>query len=110
MEAIRSSETVVHTRATLVTSQKTVFFKKLFVRFEVLTAVTVKNAVFWDIKTHARFEVFTAVNMKNGVFWDVTPRGSCKIRRFGGTLRIHHQSDKIVTANAVPISPILTPQ
>jgi hypothetical protein len=23
-----------------------------------------------------RFEVFTAVTMKNGVFWDVTPRGS----------------------------------
>jgi hypothetical protein len=33
-----------------------------------------------------RFEVFTAVTMKNGVFWDVTPRGSCKNRRFGGTL------------------------
>jgi hypothetical protein len=27
-----------------------------------------------------RFEVFTAVTMKNGVFWDVTPRGSCKNR------------------------------
>jgi hypothetical protein len=25
-----------------------------------------------------RFEVFTAVAMKNGVFWDVTPCGSCK--------------------------------
>jgi hypothetical protein len=24
------------------------------------------------------FEVFTAVTMKNGVFWDVTPCGSCK--------------------------------
>jgi hypothetical protein len=33
----------------------------------------------------ARFEVFTAVTMKNGVFWDVTPCGSCKNRRFGGT-------------------------
>jgi recombination DNA repair RAD52 pathway protein len=32
-----------------------------------------------------RFEVFTAVTMKNGVFWDVTPCGSCKNRRFGGT-------------------------
>jgi hypothetical protein len=29
-----------------------------------------------------RFEVFTAVTMKNGVFWDVTPCGSCKNRRF----------------------------
>jgi hypothetical protein len=32
-----------------------------------------------------RFEVFTAVTMKNGVFRDVTPCGSCKNRRFGGT-------------------------
>jgi hypothetical protein len=32
-----------------------------------------------------RFEVFTAVAMKNGVFWDVTPCVSCKNRRFGGT-------------------------
>jgi hypothetical protein len=32
-----------------------------------------------------RFEVFTAVTMKNNVFWDVTPCGSCKNRRFGGT-------------------------
>jgi hypothetical protein len=32
-----------------------------------------------------RFEVCTAVTMKNGVFWDVTPFGSCKNRRFGGT-------------------------
>jgi hypothetical protein len=50
-----------------------------------------KNAVFWDIKTHfvphrrhitsllhnpasscyVRFEVFTAVTMKNAVFWDI---------------------------------------
>jgi hypothetical protein len=34
---------------------------------------------------YVRFEVFTAVTMKNGVFWDVKPRGSCKNRRFGGT-------------------------
>jgi hypothetical protein len=31
-----------------------------------------------------RFEVFTAVTMKNGVFWDVTSCGSCKNRRFAG--------------------------
>jgi hypothetical protein len=35
-----------------------------------------------------RFEVFTAVTMKNGVFWVVTPCGSCKNRRFGGTWRL----------------------
>jgi hypothetical protein len=33
---------------------------------------------------YVRFEVFTAVTMKNGVFWDVTPCGSCKNRSFGG--------------------------
>jgi hypothetical protein len=27
-----------------------------------------------------RFEVFTAVTMKNGASWDVTPCGSCKNR------------------------------
>jgi hypothetical protein len=43
---------------------------------------------------HVRFEVFTVVTMKNGVFWVVTPCGSCKNRRFGGTLRLLHQSDK----------------
>jgi hypothetical protein len=32
-----------------------------------------------------RFEVFTAVIMKNAVFWDVTLCASCKSRRFGGT-------------------------
>jgi hypothetical protein len=31
-------------------------------------------------KKSVRFEVFTAVTMKNGVFWDVTPCGSCKNR------------------------------
>jgi hypothetical protein len=75
------------------------------VRFEVSTAVTMKNVVFWDIKTqfvlhrrhitsplqspvgecYVRFEVFTAVTMKNVVFWDVTPYVSHNNRRFGGT-------------------------
>jgi hypothetical protein len=32
-----------------------------------------------------RFEVFTAVTMKNGVFWNVTPCGACTTRRFEGT-------------------------
>jgi hypothetical protein len=38
-----------------------------------------------DRRRDVRFEVFTAVTMKNAVFWDVTPCGSCKNRRFGGT-------------------------
>jgi hypothetical protein len=32
---------------------------------------------------YVRFEVFTAVTMKNAALWDVTPCGSCKNRRFG---------------------------
>jgi hypothetical protein len=41
-----------------------------------------------------RYEVFTAVTMKNGVFLDVMPLGSCKNRRFGGQKRLNHQDDK----------------
>jgi hypothetical protein len=64
---------------------------KNYVRFEVFTAGTMRNAVFWDIKSHfvphgrhitspllipasqchGRFEVFTAVTMKNAIFWDI---------------------------------------
>jgi hypothetical protein len=84
------------------------------VRFEVFTALTMKNAVFWDMVlcgscanwcfggtyrlylqiiknprdtnfSTVRFELFTAVTMKNAVFWDVKLCGYCKDRRFGGT-------------------------
>jgi hypothetical protein len=71
-----------------------------YVRFEVVTAVTMKNDAFWDIKTqfiphrihiastlqsttgefYVRFEVFTAVTRKNAVFWCVAPCGSCNNR------------------------------
>jgi hypothetical protein len=33
-----------------------------------------------------RFEVFTALTMKNAVFWDLAPCRSCVNRRFGGML------------------------
>jgi hypothetical protein len=46
-----------------------------------------------------RFEVFTAVTMKNDIFWDVTPCGSCKNARSVRRL--------LVTASVVPSSPIL---
>jgi hypothetical protein len=32
-----------------------------------------------------RFDVLKAVTMKNAVFLDVTPCGSCKNQRFGGS-------------------------
>jgi hypothetical protein len=42
-----------------------------------------------------RFEVFTAVTMKNVVFWDVALCRSCVNRRFGGKYRLHLQGRKI---------------
>jgi hypothetical protein len=50
-----------------------------------MTAVTVATRSTNVSKLPVRFEVFTAVTVKNGVSWDVTPRGSCKNRRFPGT-------------------------
>jgi hypothetical protein len=47
--------------------------------------MTILNVLYNKLEEFVRFEVFTAVTMKNGVFWDVTPCGSCKNRRFGGT-------------------------
>jgi hypothetical protein len=46
------------------------------------------------LPTYLRFEVFTAVTMKNAIFLDATPCGSCKNRRSGGTCRLHHQGEK----------------
>jgi hypothetical protein len=54
-------------------------------------------------RCYVRFEVFTAVTMMNAVVWDVTLCSSCKNRCFGGTYRLLHQGDK----NVVPSSPIL---
>jgi hypothetical protein len=62
-----------------------------YIVFEVNTAVTMKNAVFWDIKTQfvphrrhirsllqstacyccVRLEIFMAVTINNTVFWDM---------------------------------------
>jgi hypothetical protein len=48
-----------------------------------------------NIRENVRFEVFTAVTMKNGVFWDVVQCTSCVNRRFGQTYRLHLQGRKI---------------
>jgi hypothetical protein len=44
-----------------------------------------------DIKLDVRVEVSTAVTMKNAVFWDVASYRYLVSRRFGGTYRIHLQ-------------------
>jgi hypothetical protein len=48
-----------------------------------------------DNKCIVRFEVFTAVTMKNAVFWDVALCRSGVNRRFGGMYRLHLQDRKI---------------
>jgi hypothetical protein len=59
----------------------------LFAGFEVITAVVVINIP-------VKFELFTAVTMKNAVFWDVTPCTSCVNLGFGGTYHLHLQGRK----------------
>jgi hypothetical protein len=43
--------------------------------------------------TYVRFEVLMAVTMKNAVFWDVVPC-RCVNRRYEGTYRPHLQGKK----------------
>jgi hypothetical protein len=50
-------------RVALVRTQKTPFF--------IVTAVKTSN-----LTQKARFEVFTAVTMENGVFWDINQKES----------------------------------
>jgi hypothetical protein len=64
-----------------------IFYYYVFcIEFEVNAPQGLPYARFYNlVYGHVRFEVFTAVIMKNGIFWDVKPCGSCKNRRFGGT-------------------------
>jgi hypothetical protein len=41
-----------------------------------LTVISNQRTLHKNKKYNVRFEVFTAVTMKNGVFWDVTPWGA----------------------------------
>jgi hypothetical protein len=43
---------------------------------------------------YVRFEVYTAVTIRNAIFWDVTLCGCCKNRHFGGSYHFHHQGGK----------------
>jgi hypothetical protein len=55
-------------------------------------------------RIYVRFEVSTAVTMKNAVFWGVTQFGDCKNKRFVGKYRLRHQVEKnlLVTTNDAP--------
>jgi hypothetical protein len=52
------------------------------------------NVVRFSTFVHLRFEVFTAVTMKNAIFLEVTPCNSCKNSHFSGTYRLLHQGEK----------------
>jgi hypothetical protein len=61
-----------------------------------LTMTFQMSRVNWRRNSDIRFEVFTAVTMKNAVFWDVALCRSCELNRcFGGTCRLHLQGRKI---------------
>jgi hypothetical protein len=64
------------------------------------------------ISQFVRFEVFTAVTTENAIFWDATLFGFCKNLRFGETHEVFLQSVRrlIVIANVVPSSLILVTQ
>jgi hypothetical protein len=52
----------------------------------------------WGGSTYlVRFEVFTAVTMKNVVFWDVTLCGSCKNQCFGGNWALNSSETSVLT-------------
>jgi hypothetical protein len=46
-----------------------------------------------------KFEIFTAMTMKNAVFWDVALCRSCVNRRFGGTYCFYLQDRKVNQVN-----------
>jgi hypothetical protein len=71
-------------------SNKEELHRTVFPTQELLIRATVYVKLFIFV----RFEVLTAVTIKNGVFWHVTLCGSYKNRRLGEIYRLHHQGDK----------------
>jgi hypothetical protein len=59
-------------------------------------------SMYKDNRYNVKFEVFTAVSMKNAVFWDVAPCRSCVNRCFGGMYRLHLQDRKTCERGHVP--------
>jgi hypothetical protein len=49
-----------------------------------ISTLMIEAIISYEKTRFTRFGVYMAVTMKNAVLWDVTPCGSCKNRRFGG--------------------------
>jgi hypothetical protein len=61
----------------------------------VFTVVACRVCSFRESVIIIRFEVFTAVTVKNALFWDVAPCKYCVKRHFWGTYCFHLQGGKI---------------
>jgi hypothetical protein len=57
---------------------------------------------------NVRLEVFMAVTMKNAIFWDVMPFGFCNNRCFRGTYHLHHQDDNELGTTLAVTSTLVT--
>jgi hypothetical protein len=67
------------------------------------------GTICWKRLCYVRFEVFTAVTIRNAVSWDMMPCGSCKNRSFGWTYRLHQVGkDQWARNNAFPSLLILS--
>jgi hypothetical protein len=67
-------------------------FQKIFIMVTTIIIITMVTAVNVITFTFVGFEVFTAVTMKNAVFWVVVPCRCGRLnRRFGGSYRLHLQ-------------------
>jgi predicted RNA binding protein YcfA (HicA-like mRNA interferase family) len=76
----------------------TLFCECWFFFFKIISKRTkYRRAICWLMNGNysIRVEVFTAVTMKNAVFWDVVPCRSCVNRRFRVMYRLHLQGRKI---------------
>jgi hypothetical protein len=60
-----------------------------------LVGIGIKLAGYKHEHLHARSEVFTAVTMKNANFWDVAPCKSCGNPRLRGKYHLHFRDRKV---------------
>jgi hypothetical protein len=58
----------------------------------------IKCVKLWN---NVRFEVFVAVTMKNAIFWDVAPCDSCKNRRFRGMSALKRETSRNIPEDGI---------
>jgi hypothetical protein len=74
------------------TTQKVITFRQTFLEFDVASSEReIPKALVYAVETRLKAQ---HCSLKNAAFWNEMPRGSCNNRRFGGTYRLHYQSEK----------------